>query len=158
MGAVGKLDLALAYENHGDAFSGTVGKSMAATRLGASYDFGMVKLNALYANQDTVSAGAIKDRQVYGLGVAAPVGAGTVKAQYYVADQTSSGAKNGAAMWAVGYDHALSKSTTAYVAYAQTNNDVNGTFNVAGGGHGEYVSTITGKDPSAFSVGLQHKF
>lgn len=158
MGALGKLDLALAYENHGDAFSGGI-KSMGAARLGASYDFGMVKLNAVYANQDTIVASAIKDRQIYGLGVAAPVGgAGTVKAQYYVADQTSSGAKNGAAMWAVGYDHALSKNTTAYVAYAQTNNDVNGTFNVAGGGHGEYVSTITGKDPSAVSVGLQHKF
>lgn len=159
MGAIGKVDLALAYENHGKAFSG-IHKAMGATRLGASYDFGMVKLNAVYANQDTVVSGAIKERNIYGLGVAAPVGsAGTVKAQYYIADQTASGAKNGAGMLAVGYDHALSKSTTAYIAYANTNNETNASFNVAGGGHGEAVTTVvTGKDPSAVSVGVQHKF
>ena len=159
MGAIGKVDVALAYENHNTAFSG-ISKSMGATRLGASYDFGMVKLNGVYANQDTVVSGAMKTRNIYGLGAAIPAGAaGTVKAQYYVADATSSGVKNGASMLAVGYDHALSKNTTAYVAYALTNNDSAATFNVAGGGHGEAATgVVAGKDPSAVSVGVQHKF
>jgi predicted porin len=163
MGAVGKLDLALGYENHSDAFSG-INKSMSAYRLGAGYDFGMVKVTGLYANQDTVSGTGIKARSIYALGAGVKVGAaGTVKAQYAMVDGLSGVADSGASMYTIGYDHAMSKNTTAYVAYSLTDNQSAASFNTAAGGHGEYMAVVKDtngayKDPSAISVGIQHKF
>jgi predicted porin len=162
-GSIGKFGLGLAYENHANAFSG-IDKSMSAYRLGASYDFGMVKVTGLYANQDTVAAGAIKARSIYALGAGIKVGAaGTVKAQYAMADKLSGVADSGASMYTIGYDHAMSKNTTAYVAYSLTDNQSAANFNTAAGGHGEYMTVVQDangayKDPSAFSVGIIHKF
>jgi len=163
-GAVGKLDLAVAYENHANSFSGTIDKAMTAYRLGAGYDFGMVKVTGLYANQDVISGTDIKARSIYALGAGVKVGAaGTVKAQYAMVDKLSGVADSGATMYTVGYDHAMSKNTTAYVAYSLTDNQSAAKFNTAGGGHGESMSVaqdanLAYKDPSAISVGIQHKF
>jgi predicted porin len=156
--AAGKMGADLGYENHSNAFSG-INKSTAATRLGASYDFGMVKAHAFYANQDAVSGTEVKARNIYGVGAAIAAGAaGKVNLQVGMAD-AKNGGNDGATMYAVGYDHNMTKNTTVYAIYAMTNNDTNGQFNVAGGGHGENFATIAkGKDPSAVSVGLRHNF
>lgn len=155
--SIGKFGVDAAYENHS---KGIHGKAYDAVRVGASYDFGMAKVNAFYANQDRNTVGtSIKGVNIYGLGAGVKVGAaGTVKAQYFIADEINNG-NNGASVMALGYDHKMSKNTTAYVAYAATNNDANGTYGVStGGGHGEVLATAAGKDPSAISVGLIHKF
>lgn len=157
---VGKFMASAAYENHDKGWGGATGKSMDAYRLGAGYDFGMVNVKGMFASQDVASGTAVKTRDIYGVGAGVKVGAaGTVKAQYYVANEVNKD-NAGADLIAVGYDHAMSKNTTAYVAYSKVNNDKAGTFTTqGGGGHGENIAVAApGKDPSAFSVGLIHKF
>ena len=148
----GAFGASLGYINV-DKLNGT--DAFTATRLGAEYTFGAAKVVALYQNAKIVDS-----QDSYGLGGSYKVGAaGTVKAQYYVASDVKSG-KIGANMITVGYDHALSKSTTAYVAYAAVDNDTNGRFtaNMSNGGSGDNTTAIAGKDNSAFSVGLIHNF
>ncbi|UCG19389.1 MAG: porin [Thiotrichales bacterium] len=158
----GKLKADLAYETHAKGLNSTAAnaKSMSGVRLGAAYDFGMVTLNGFYANQDVaVAADNVKARNIYGIGAGVKVGAaGVAKAQYYVSDKYNS-ADNGASFIAVGYDHNMSKNTTVYAAYALTDNANAASYQVnGGGGHGETTSVNAGKDPSAFSVGVIHKF
>jgi predicted porin len=136
-------------------------KAGTAYRLGAGYTFGAAKVVALYQNSKESST-SNKDRDAYGLGGSYKVtSAGTIKAQYYIASNTAAANnnKNGANMITVGYDHAMSKNTTAYAAYSSVNNDAGGVFSATtGGGHGDTVVANPGKDNSAFSVGLIHKF
>jgi len=160
--AAGKLTVDAAYETHGAGFSSTVGsasyKALAATRFGAGYDFGMVKVQGFYGNQNVATAADKVSRDVYGIGAGVKVGAaGTIKAQYAVAGKYNS-LDNGADLMAVGYDHAMSKNTTAYVAYAAANNASAASYTMNGAGHGVGSTVNAGKDPSAFSVGIQHKF
>lgn len=142
-----------------DNASGTT--AFTAYRLGAGYTFGAAKVVALYQN-----AGTTNKTDAYGLGASYKVTtAGTVKAQYMMA-ANQSGTSNGADMLSVGYDHALSKNTTAYAAYVNVDN--HGTEGVAGSGAysasmsnsgaGSNVTAIAGKDNSAFSVGIIHNF
>jgi predicted porin len=161
---VGKFDASLGYETHGKSFTSaataTADKNMTAMRAGASYDFGSVKAMAFYANQDMLAAqDVVKARDVYGVGASMKVGAaGTIKAQYGIAAKYNN-VDNGADMIAIGYDHAMSKNTTVYAAYATVNNQEFGTYSVVGGGgHAGASSVNAGKDPSAMSVGLIHKF
>jgi predicted porin len=163
---LGKFEATAGYESHGKGFTQSstntapADKALAAVRVGATYDFGMVKVNALYANQDIrAAADSVKARDIYGIGAGVKVGAaGTVKAQYYVAGKYNN-VKNGADLFAVGYDHAMSKNTTVYAAYATVNNQEAASYSVnGGGGHGASTGVNVGKDPAAFSVGLIHKF
>jgi predicted porin len=158
----GKLKADIAYETHAKGLNAaaTNAKSMSGVRLGAAYDFGMVTLNGFYANQDVaIAADNVKARNIYGIGAGVKVGAaGVAKAQYFVADKYNS-ADNGASLIAVGYDHNMSKNTTVYAAYALTDNANAASYQVnGGGGHGDATSVNAGKDPSAFSVGVIHKF
>ncbi len=135
-------------------------KAFTATRVGAEYTMGAAKVVALYQNAKTT---ATKDSDVYGVGASYKVTApGTIKAQYYVAGNTAAAGttKNGASLLTVGYDHAMSKNTTAYAAYSLVDNNKAGTFtaNMASAGSGDNTTAIPGKDNSAFSVGLIHKF
>lgn len=154
----GPLNIGAAYETH-DKGIATV--SMDAYRVGAGYDFGAFTVKAMFANQENLVAGKAKGQNIYGLGAGVKVGAaGTVKAQYYVAEETANSANNGASLAAVGYDHAMSKNTTVYAAYSLTSNDKGAAYGVGTtGGFGEGMTAATnGKDPSAFSVGLKHAF
>jgi len=63
----------------------------------------------------------------------------------------------------VGYDHALSKDTTVYVAYSKVSNNDNAQFSGTGYGHGGVGAPgfdTSGKaaSPSALSVGLTRNF
>jgi predicted porin len=162
---VAKFEASLAYETHGKSFTSaaaaTADKNMSAVRLGASYDFGMVNVKGFYANQDNlVAQDSVKARNIYGIGAGVKVGAaGTVKAQIGMAEKLSGVADSGATLYAVGYDHAMSKNTTAYAAYSMVDNQAEATFSaVGGGGHSGATSVNKGKDPSAISVGIIHKF
>ncbi|MBD3768244.1 MAG: porin, partial [Gammaproteobacteria bacterium] len=75
-----------------------------------------------------------------------------------MAGKISGTTSTGANMYAVGYDYAMSKHTTVYAAYAMVDNEANGAYTVNHGGHGEKSKVNAGKDPSAFSVGIIHKF
>ncbi|WP_374324410.1 porin [Azonexus sp.] len=140
--------------------------------LGASYDFGVVKLAGVYGqikNDNYGVAAAIpgatggdntKSKQ-WMIGATIPVGAaGNVLVSYsrnkidsdWVA---ADGAK--ASKWALGYTHALSKRTNLYAVYAKisTNTEAEGSFSVKGGaaiggGADDYTSGL--------NLGVRHQF
>jgi predicted porin len=139
-------------------------------RLVGGYNFGDFKAVGLYQKASDVSGENGIGRKTWGLGGAYKMGATTIKAQYYKTNDATGCAvssdcdNSGANMIAVGADYSLSKRTTAYVAYARTNNDAGATagtgasFSAFGGGHGDNPGTVAGKDPSGFSLGMKHAF
>lgn len=152
----GPLFLGAAYEQHNEGLTDLVGgdDEEKGFRLAASYEFGAFKVTGLYQNLSDVGGDSGKDADVWGLGAAYSFGNNVVKAQYYSADSDVDG---DADMWAIGLDHNFSKSTTAYIAYAQTDNDDDGAYTMEGPGHGPHFGVV-GDKPSGFSIGLIHKF
>jgi len=174
--AKGPLYVNFAYETH--RLPGGITASATANtadgnpvekgyRLGASYNFGAFKIVGL--TQDLKDLGATRNnatsvsRKSWTLGGAYTAGNNVFKAQYTKAGTLSnfsagtSGDNTGGKMWAIGWDHIFSKTTKAYVAYAKTDNDSASAFTVngpSGGAHSDVLTPATGKDPSAWSVGM----
>lgn len=127
-----------------------------------SYDFGVVKLSGLYGVRDVDAAGLVGDvkHTQWLVGVTVPVGAnGKVLASYNrrVSDFDAAGQGDArVGQWAVGYEHALSKRTSLYAAYAHQNqNSVQegitaGTTPVTGG-----VAVSVGDATSGNGLGYQ---
>ena len=136
--------------------------SESAFRVGAGFKTGALKLVALY--QMAMDEGFIdgNDRTSYGLGASFDLSGGNVvKAQYYVADSSDEVAvDNGASTYALAFDHKFSKATTAYVAYAATDNDDGSDASPWGtdGGRGDAVPCELGGSCNAFSVGMITNF
>ncbi|OAI64311.1 porin [Ralstonia solanacearum] len=87
-----------------------------AALLGATYDFGVVKLYGQYQHiKNTISTGDTKANGGQ-LGVSVPVGAGSILASYAYT-KTSGAVDVKRNTWAIGYDYALSKRTDLYAAY-----------------------------------------
>ncbi|MFA7097830.1 MAG: porin [Gammaproteobacteria bacterium] len=150
----GPLFLGAAYEQHNEGLVDGDDEEK-GFRLAASYEMGAFKVTGLYQNLSDVGGNSGEDADVWGLGAAYSFGNNVLKAQYYSADSDVDGAAD---MWAIGLDHNFSKSTTVYIAYAETDNDGDATYNVAAGGHGENFNNVVGDNPSGFSIGLIHKF
>ena len=178
----GPVFVGLGYERHNVAGS-TLTTAPTAWRLSAGFDFGSLKLVGLYQTTKdnnategvaTVNSAASNptttsddDRNAWGLGAAFKMGSNTLKAQYYRAGDFGNISDTGANMWALGVDHAMSKRTTAYVAYARTANDTRSfnsapanasAFSVTGGGHGDNAGSIAGQNTNSVSVGMMHSF
>ena len=115
--------------------------------IGASYDFGMVKLSGTYGvdKAETAVAGVDNEAKYWMLGLSAPVGVGKVMASYN-SYKDEDGLKGDADMWAVGYEHPLSKRTKVYAIYAAIDNN----------------DTLKSVDGSTYQKGLQvaiqHRF
>jgi predicted porin len=93
--------------------------SQESVLLGASYDLKVVKLFAEYATHDTdLVAGVDSDTKIYQLGVSAPIGPGTLMAQYgnSKADYTVGTDMTNKTL-ALGYVYNLSKRTNLYGVY-----------------------------------------
>ncbi len=145
---------------------------------GASYDFGPVKVSALYdiikgdpnsliggnidlnpalaGNQNLggLPPGASYDRRNWNIGVTVPVGNYRLLASYgQVNDRTLDDAD--ASKWALGVRYALSKRTELYADYAQISNDDNAayTMNPMGNSLG-----LSGVGVKGFAVGMKHSF
>jgi len=123
--------------------------------VGASYDFGVVKLMGYYtqnkfANQKVAS---------YSLGVTAPIGLGIVKAAYTHANASGTNAANvnvdanDANQFAVGYVYNLSKRTAVYGTAAYVKNKGNAVFNV-----NTALAATAGQKSSGAEVGIRHSF
>jgi predicted porin len=164
-GDIGNLGLGLGYINIGRNGT-TLTNTFEAFNLGASYKMGAAMIVAMYQNDNARKAtGTTGTRDVYGVGASYQVtAAGTIKGQYHVAGKNGSVANSGGTLMNIGYDHAMSKNTTAYVNYAMATNEDAAAYsvNLAGAGAGENMTATTvggiAKDNSAFSVGLIHKF
>ena len=130
--------------------------------FGASYDFGVVKVSALYdklesGDNNTLYPG--QEQSDWMVGLSAPVGNSIdLRAMYgktYYDEFNRRKANNlDASKWAVGADYKLSKRTNFYADYGSIDNDANG-FNTIGPLSTSYRN---GYGVRGFDVGLAHKF
>ena len=134
--------------------------------LGASYDFGVAKLMAMYKTTKTQTTSAAtndKTNSMWSLSASAPVSAnGTVLASYAMSsiDTVKDADARG---WGLGYRHALSKRTTVYANYTSISQDKNGnlayaTGYVASSAAGSQINAGTGTDSKVYGVGVSHSF
>ncbi|CAJ0729543.1 MULTISPECIES: porin [Ralstonia] len=109
-----------------------------AAQLGATYDFGVVKLYGQYQYiKNAINSGDAKSNGGQ-LGVSVPVGPGSILASYAYT-KTSGAADVKRNTWAVGYDYSLSKRTDVYAAYMR-----------------DKVTNLSSAD--TFGVGIRAKF
>ncbi len=151
------------------------GAKITILSLAGGYDFGTVaKVRAQYVNTDANSNAAFSVGQTGAKQTVLTVGGqfnftenDAIKAQIAKAqDAKLSGvtvAGSNATMYAVGYDHAMSKRTTVYAAYAKVSNGTGTQFsatNYAHGGVGTPGAPAGGVSysPSALSIGVIHDF
>ena len=136
----------------------TQGEKLDSYGLGATYDFGVAKVNGLVLQVKEKNAGALNTKQTsYALGVSAPVGGvGEVKAQYALYDlKNGAGASGKAHQLSLGYVHNLYKRTALYGTYSFLKNNDNVGFKL--GGVPAY-SVATGKNSNGVQVGIRHAF
>lgn len=160
----GPLTLGAGFETRDTGVSGVTiatpgGTESDAFRLMASYKISSAKVVGFFQNQDVEDAttGAqIADADVWGLGLAYGIGAGTIKGQYYEVDDSKG--TDDASLFAIGYDHKLGKKTHVYGQYAIVDNDAGSTVALGGSGHGESIGPDAGGEASGISIGIRHKF
>lgn len=91
-------------------------RRQSAAQLGATYDFGIVKLFAQYQHIDNALTGGDVKSNGGQLGVSIPAGPGSILASYgysKLSGQSDIKRNN----WGVGYDYPLSKRTDVYAMY-----------------------------------------
>lgn len=110
-------------------------------QLAGSYDLGVAKIMASYANNDPL--GANNKTTGIGFGLTAPLGAITAKAGFASAKSEVAGAK-AATKFAIGMDYALSKRTMLYTNFARTKSAA--------------ISPASGVSATLLDFGLQHNF
>lgn len=133
------------------------GNKLDTIGLGASYDFGVAKVNGLFLQAKEKGAAVNTKLNSYALGVSAPVGGvGEVKAQYALYDLKNAAAGNGKAhQLSLGYVHNLSKRTALYGTYSFLKNKDAAAFKL--GGTPDY-SVDAGKSSNGVQVGIRHAF
>ena len=123
--------------------------------LGASYDFGFLKLSAVRRSFEFTTA----EQTDTLVGLTVPVGPGTVKLSWHKAGYdgrvgaTNIGA-NSATMIGLGYVHDLSKRTAVYGTWARIGNDGAVALAVPGGTSG----MAAGGTSRGVEVGVRHNF
>ncbi|RZL88483.1 MAG: porin [Variovorax sp.] len=174
--ANGPIDVAVAYGQStlADAFFAGLTTRLDTVNLGASYDFGLVKLFGEYSkarlktdNDGIVPVGAINSSPRatgYLLGATVPIGPGLIRVSYSQVTidpnravlQLDGDPK--ASKWAAGYVYNLSKRTALYATYAQLN-DKNG-YDLGMGGSPAFVSsgTFKAKSSRGYDLGIRHAF
>ncbi|RZL92060.1 MAG: porin [Variovorax sp.] len=179
--ANGPLDVAAAYgaSTVADAFYAGLTTNLETFNLGASWDFGVVKLFGEYskAKLNTDNSGILPigffnvepDAQGWLLGATIPVGAGLIRMAYSAVEVdpnrnilTFDSGKPKADKFALGYVHNLSKRTALYATVARIDNK-NGYDLVLGGPN--YVATVPGipgtatpKTSTGYDIGIRHAF
>ncbi len=137
--------------------------------LAGGYDFGVAKVRAQMVQStanDKILGAEVKQTVV---GVAGQFKLGeddSINAEVFKAQDLKSGgnsaANTGATLLAVGYDHAMSKNTTVYAAFAKVNNGTAAQFgatNYAHGGVGVDAPVAgTSYSQSALSLGMIRNF
>jgi predicted porin len=172
--ANGPVDVALAY---GEAKGATVAPAafsnpqVRTLNLGASYDFGVVKLFGELSDvrfEQTFTTIASREDKQYGylLGAQAPIGAGVIKIAYSAVKRNidvGSTTDPRAAKLALGYVHNLSKRTALYTTVARQTSKDGYAFSLASGGSGAgIVGGFTGSDAknsvTGYEFGVRHAF
>ncbi|NVM76203.1 putative porin [Duganella sp. SG902] len=164
--ANGPLNVAVAYnsKNNDTATVKTAGVGHNAL-IAANYNFQVVKVFAAYSKDKGLNSaplngsataygytfGASQDSTDALIGLTAPVSeSGTVMASF-IRKNDKEVANRDADQWAIGYNYALSKRTSTYVAYAKIKNK-------NGAGYTVGNNTEAGSGDKAFNLGLKHSF
>jgi predicted porin len=178
--ANGPLDIAAAYGSStvGDQYYVGTTNKVNTFNLGASYDFGPVKLfgevsrskNKIdYETEPFLGGRQDLDLTGYLLGVTVPVGAGLIRASYsavkyddnIAADPLNpfavAPADRKANKLAIGYVHNLSKRTALYATVARISNKNGAALTTGGPG---FVTTggLTPKTATGYDFGIRHAF
>ena len=180
----GPLDVALGYGKQ-DIKRGNATASNNAdrsvTNLGASYDFGVVKLNGEYSQQtlkNTVNigaglttpsaspfgvatAGVDTKAKAYSLSATAPVGPGLVKLAYStvkIDNGLGVGTEPKASKFAVGYVYSFSKRTSIYTTVARLSNKNNAALTAGTRTGLAGASTAANESSNGYEIGLRHNF
>jgi predicted porin len=179
--ANGPLDVAAAYGSSttNDNFHAGTTDAVKTFNLGASYDFGPVKLfgeyskaksSRDYAQEPFIGAQPDVNLTGYLLGVTVPVGAGLIRASYSavkydynkpLSPTTYLERDPKANKLALGYVHNLSKRTALYATVARVSNKNGAALTV--GGPGFYNLNVTGnvfvpKTSTGYDFGIRHAF
>jgi len=131
--------------------TGTGNSKVKLGSIGASYDFGVVRVSGLVSSNKFAST----KQTISTIGAVVPVGTnGSFTAQYTNASANTSA--NEATLFTVGYLHNLSKRTALYATVSQIDNETGAAFRMTSGTSG--VNVVTGGKYSGFDVGLKHSF
>jgi len=170
--ADGPLDVAVAYGNStsGDQFHLGSTDSVRTMNLGASYDFGPVKLFGELSHSKSsrdyavrpIDATSDANLRGYLLGVNVPIGAGLVRASYsrvrYDHNQPLTlVADSKANKLSLGYVHNLSKRTALYATIARVSN-TNGAALTVGGPAFIRSAVFTPGTSKGYDLGIRHAF
>jgi predicted porin len=142
-----------------------VGKTDSGYIVGGGFDFGVVNIGAAwetYKYKGLTSDAKVTD---YSVGIAIPLGSGKIGASYAIAkdqDNSATGSvDNGAKMYNIGYEWALSKRTAVGFGYAAIKNDDLAAFTWTGmtaNQNGVGIGALAGSDPSNIFVAFRHSF
>ena len=172
--ANGPLDVALAMGENVAADTTSLTRKVQTINLGASYDFGPVKLFGELSNVKNkfeLAAGNSRDSyNGYLIGASMPVGAGLIRASYSMVRYNEgaaglTGEDPRVQKLAIGYVHNLSKRTALYATVARVNNrnDVAYTGSLSAAsttGYGSAGVGYTGlpRSSTGYDFGIRHAF
>jgi len=132
------------------------GKTWVATGA-ASYDFGVVKVSALYdqIKSNIGTAGQTLNQQAWFVGLKAPVGKFTLKAVGgQLRDKLEGHDDHDAWKVGLGTDYSLSKRTNLYATYGYIHNQKNSAIMISQAAN----SQQTGYGTNGFDFGIAHSF
>jgi len=173
--ANGPLDVALGVGRSTVVDTTALQRSVQTINLGASYDFGPVKLFGELSNVKnkfdyTAVADTHDSYNGYLIGATVPVGAGLIRVAYSQVRYNEgvagiTGEDPLARKFAIGYVHNLSKRTALYATVARVNNrnDVNYTGSLVSAsttGYGSTGTSYTGlpRSSTGYDFGIRHAF
>lgn len=170
--AAGPITAGFSYESFNRDGTAAANQDLKLRRwnLAGSYDFGVAKVGVTYgkvkANDITAVTGDVDGKQWMLSGWVPVTANGTIMASYNRAKHDIGAANIKASQWALGYNHAMSKRTNAYVTYASlsTNNDAEGLFSVSRNfsptnANGELATaSLTHGFTRGLNIGLRHNF
>ncbi|MEW6025569.1 MAG: porin [Pseudomonadota bacterium] len=173
----GPLFVTAAYEDHKLYPTGATGASTSggvvilnngaapsndrdAWKIGAGYKFGDLEVGAIY---EKIDLGTNNDWSTWFLKADYTMGAIKLKAAYAKADESASGANNGAKHFALGADYSFSKRTMLQFTYSKVDNDgtaaAGGNWVLSQGTNTVGTTTsVAGTDASGYGVQMVHRF
>ncbi len=172
--ANGPLDVALSVGQNIAVDTTTLTRKIQTINLGASYDFGPVKLFGELSNVKNkfdLAAGDTHDTyNGYLIGASVPVGAGVIRASYSTVRYNEgaagiTGEDPRANKFAVGYVHNLSKRTALYATVARVNNRNDAAYTgsltaASTTGYGSTGVSYSGvpRSSTGYDFGIRHAF
>lgn len=134
----------------------TANTEHAATRAAFRYNFGQGTVGLLWDRVEHEATGVDQKRTAWFLPVTFNVTpTGKIVAQYGQAGDVSGIANSGAKLFALGYEHSLSKRTVVKAVWSQISNESAATYNF---GFNAIGGAVAGADPRGFQVGVRHTF